>query len=272
MSSRDSTPRTAPDTPRRGGSRPAARFLLVVVAALLATADALGLTLVAAAAGAAPTSTSGTTSAAPADGTSARVGALFTGAVGPGHHFCSASVLQSPTRNLVLTAAHCVGGARTVLFAPGYRDGVAPYGVWRVTRVHTTAGWSADRDEDEDVAVLETAPADGREVEDAVGGLALGLEDVFTRQVHLYGYPSRGEQPLLCTAGITVEPARQHRIACPGYPGGTSGGPWISTRTGEIVGVIGGHQEGGDTADVSYSPFFGQAVAGLYRAAVTGSD
>ena len=62
------------------------------------------------------------------------------------------------------------------------------------------------------------------------------------------------------------------RFACKGYAHGTSGSPWVThfnpvTRTGLVIGVIGGLQRGGDTADVSYSPYFGVNVKRLYDAA-----
>ncbi|WP_405011581.1 trypsin-like serine peptidase [Kitasatospora sp. NBC_01539] len=257
--------------PRRTLPRVAGRTLLPLTALLLAGANTLGLSLVGVPVGvvASVRTTLGTTAVAPADGSAARVGALFTGGVGPGRHFCSASVLQSPTRDLVVTAAHCVGTTDGLLFVPGYRDGTAPYGSWKVTRIFTTAGWSAARDPDEDFAVLRIAPNGGHRIEDVVGGNALGLDDTLTRTVRLYGYPSGSEAPLLCTNAVTAYSATQRRIECPGYPGGTSGGPWISTRTGEVIGVIGGYQEGGDTPDVSYTACFGAALAGLYRQAVT---
>ncbi|MFD0347387.1 hypothetical protein ACFQ0M_17615 [Kitasatospora aburaviensis] len=36
------------------------------------------------------------------------------------------------------------------------------------------------------------------------------------------------------------------------------------TRTGTVVGVIGGHEEGGNTPDTSYSSYFGDRVRALY--------
>jgi hypothetical protein len=42
------------------------------------------------------------------------------------------------------------------------------------------------------------------------------------------------------------------------------------SRTGTIVGVIGGYQEGGDTPSVSYSVRLGAAVHDLYEQAVSG--
>jgi hypothetical protein len=44
----------------------------------------------------------------------------------------------------------------------------------------------------------------------------------------------------------------------------------LRTRTGTIVGVIGGYQEGGSTPAISYSPYLGEEIQRLYRQAVAG--
>ncbi|MFF2954469.1 trypsin-like serine peptidase [Kitasatospora sp. NPDC057965] len=220
-----------------------------------------------------PSSPPGTTDTAGATPEAATVGALFSGAVRAGDHFCTASVLHSATGNLLLTAAHCVDDPSGVTFAPGYRDGRAPYGTWRVTAVHTTTGWSHGGDQDEDFAVLETAPdAAGRRIEDVVGGNTLGTDEPFGADVRLYGYPATGEEPLLCTNTTGRQSAFQRVVDCPDYPGGTSGGPWISTATGHVVGVIGGYQQGGDSDDTSYGAYFDHTVAALYAEAVAAAS
>lgn len=211
------------------------------------------------------TATFGATAAAPADDReSSTVGALFSGPVGPGDHFCTASVLHSATGNLLLTAAHCVSSPSGVTFAPGYRDGTAPYGTWQVTAVHTASGWSQNGDMDEDFAILETAPNNGRNVEDVVGGNKLGTDEPFGATVRLYGYPADAETPSLCTNTTAEESAYQRVIQCPAYPAGTSGGPWINAATGDVVGAIGGYQQGGDSDDTSYSSYFDHTIAALY--------
>ncbi|MFB7474734.1 trypsin-like serine peptidase [Kitasatospora sp. NPDC056184] len=220
-----------------------------------------------------PSDPPGTTATAPATPEAATVGALFSGTVGAGTHFCTASVLHSTTGNLLLTAAHCVEDPGGVTFAPGYRDGRAPYGTWRVTAVHTTAGWSHDGDQDEDFAILETAAdTSGRRIEDVVGGNTLGADEPFGADVRLYGYPAAAERPLLCTNTTGRQSAFQRVIDCPGYPGGTSGGPWISTATGHVVGAIGGYQQGGDTDDTSYSAYFDHTVEDLCAEAVAAAS
>ncbi|WP_037973400.1 trypsin-like serine peptidase, partial [Streptomyces sp. NRRL WC-3742] len=207
----------------------------------------------------------GVTAPAPADAReSATVGALFTGSVTAGNHFCTASVLHSGGGNLLLTAAHCLTSTDGVTFAPGYRDGNAPYGTWQVTAIHTTTGWSQKADVDEDFAILETAPNNGRRVEDVVGGNKLGTDEPFGATVRLYGYPAGSETPSLCTNTTDQQSAYQRSVQCSSYPAGTSGGPWINTATGDVVGAIGGYQQGGDTDDTSYSAYFDHTIAALY--------
>ncbi|MGV9265714.1 trypsin-like serine peptidase [Kitasatospora sp. NPDC003701] len=210
----------------------------------------------------------GTTAVAPVTPESTTVGALFSGAVAAGNHFCTASVLHSTTGNLLLTAAHCLSSTAGVTFAPGYRDGTAPYGTWRVTAIHTTTGWSRDGDQDEDFAILETASNGGRRIEDVVGANQLGTDEPFGATVRLYGYPGGTEDPVLCTNTTGRQSAYQRVVDCPDYPGGTSGGPWISTTTGHVVGAIGGYQQGGDSPDTSYSAYFDHTIAALYKEAV----
>lgn len=207
----------------------------------------------------------GTTATAPGDDhEAATVGALFQGSVTAGNHFCTASVLHSPTGNLLLTAAHCLTSTDGVLFAPGYRDGKAPYGTWQVTAIHTTADWSQKGDADEDFAILETAPSNGRKVEDVVGGNKLGTDEPFGATVRLYGYPGDTEEPSLCTNTTAQQSTYQRVVQCPAYPAGTSGGPWINTATGDVIGAIGGYQQGGESDDTSYSAYFDHTIASLY--------
>lgn len=207
----------------------------------------------------------------------ARVGALFH-AGRPASHFCTAAVVDSPAGNLVVTAAHCLsGGAGDVVFVPGYRDGTAPYGTWRVLDVVTDPRWDGDRNEDLDVAFAVVESQNGRSVEDVVGGDRLGVDREQNPRIRLVGYPNDREHPIACTNAAEPYGAHQLRIACTGYTNGTSGGPWLTdvdpaTGTGTVVGVIGGHERGGATADVSYTPYFGEDIAALYQEAAARAE
>ncbi|MFC1409653.1 serine protease [Streptacidiphilus sp. N1-12] len=211
-----------------------------------------------------------------------RVGALFTTGAGGslGHHFCSASVVDSPGHSLLVTAAHCVvapgsGRARSgLVFVPGYHNGVKPYGQWRVTRVVADAKWSLHGDTDFDVAFLTVAPgAKGRKLQDVVGSEAIAFNTARSGPAVAVGYPSRTERPVHCDSTLRGFGTAQLEFDCPGMPGGTSGGPLLTGAgasgggRGTVVGIIGGYQEGGLTPDISYSPYFSAGIAAVYRAA-----
>ncbi|MFD9444781.1 trypsin-like peptidase domain-containing protein [Streptomyces sp. NPDC060006] len=219
----------------------------------------------------------GVTRAAPATAADARVGVLVSG----GEHYCTASVVHSPRRDLVVTAAHCLSGGGDIVFVPGYRGGEAPYGKWTVTRTYLADGWKNSQDEDSDVAFARVVPTGGSkggsqggskggaEVEDVVGAdrlLAGRGRSPVGGAVTVVGYPKARETPVRCTNTSTAYGGGQQRIECPGYSGGTSGSPWTDAR-GRIVGVLGGFQEGGTTDDVSYSAVLGAETAALYQEA-----
>ncbi|MEU3933835.1 trypsin-like peptidase domain-containing protein [Streptomyces sp. NPDC029044] len=194
-------------------------------------------------------------------GRDARVGVLVPAA--GGRHFCTASVVDAPHRNLIVTAAHCLAGGGLV-FVPGYRDGRAPYGEWTVRRRFLARGWAEGRDEDSDVGFAALAPRGGEEVQDAVGGnrFVTGTATGATA-VTVTGYPDARETAVSCTAEPHALSRTQQRIACPGFSGGTSGSPWVN-GDGQVVGVLGGHDQGGTTPGVSYSVVLGAEAKRLY--------
>ncbi|MEU5598617.1 trypsin-like peptidase domain-containing protein [Streptomyces sp. NPDC020298] len=203
---------------------------------------------------------------------SARVGALFDAdRVGKlaGGHFCTASVVHSAHGNLIVTAAHCVDGddGGDSVFVPGYRDGKAPYGVWKVTRRFLPDGWSKGQDEDSDVAfaVVEgLGGARGKRIEDVVGANRFATRTTTgATAVTVTGYPNSDEAPLICTNKPSAHSDTQQRISCPDFAGGTSGSPWVNGDH-EVVGILGGHEQGGTTPDISYSVVLGAEAAELY--------
>ncbi len=201
----------------------------------------------------------------------AAVGAIFHGAVShSGNHFCSAGVVDSPEGNLLVTAAHCMGaGVGGLYFAPGYHDGKAPYGVWKLDHVTMDPRWTRGQDPDLDVAFATVTPPHGRSLQSTVGSYRLGTGLDATGPVRLTGYPAALDAPLTCVNRISAVSDSQLRISCAGYSGGTSGSPWV-TADHVVMGVIGGYQRGGNTANVSYSPWFGDDIAELYEQAIAG--
>ncbi|MEV7545614.1 serine protease [Streptomyces sp. NPDC089915] len=206
----------------------------------------------------------GVTAEAPASAESGRVGALFAGGL-DGGHFCTASVVRSLGHDLIATAAHCLEHPDTTVFAPGYRDGDAPYGLWRLTRVYVAPAWTAGQDPDADVAFATVTPADSgetRSVEDVVGSFPVAAAQPSDVTVTVLGYPSVLDAPLACSNATSLFSPTQRRIDCPDLSGGTSGSPWLAG--GSLAGVLGGYQGGGNVPEVSYSAVMGDEAMALY--------
>lgn len=177
---------------------------------------------------------------------------------------------------------------RHLSFVPQYHDGLKPHGIYPVDRIYldqryydlgTKAGarW--------DFAVVRLAAReDGAEVEAVTGGFdLLPYPGYDHRKVRLIGYPGNSDtshpKPLDCTSSThrytSTDPGAPGdflEIACAGYIGGTSGGPFlVRDFTGyALIGVIGGYHTGGDFPDVSYSSYFTGDTLALYLHAVRG--
>lgn len=206
------------------------------------------------------------------------VGALFSpSGHSLGSHFCTASVVDSSTGDVLITAAHCVSGLPPgqVVFVPGYSDGRTPYGIWQVTHIFVAPAWSASQNPDDDVAFLVVHRSAGaKPIQAITGGERLGTGWGPGQWVHVIAYPSDQDRPLACQARTSPLGATQMQFNCAGYSDGSSGGPFLadfsaSTGEGTVIGVIGGYQLGGDTPAVSYSARFGSEVQSLYRTAVS---
>jgi V8-like Glu-specific endopeptidase len=208
----------------------------------------------------------------------APVGALFFRSASGrlGHHFCSASVVNSPGGDLIITAAHCMTGRRpgTIAFVPGYHDGHEPYGMWVVTGILRDVKWSDGANPDHDVAFLTVRrPHSTAAVQSLTGGEGLAASRPGER-VWTVGYPDKNGKPVSCANTVRAFSSGQLEFDCGGFPDGTSGGPMLTdvnpaTGLGLIVGVIGGYQQGGDTDSVSYAARFGRQVSALYDKATS---
>ncbi|MCP2342852.1 trypsin-like serine peptidase [Actinomadura rupiterrae] len=223
----------------------------------------------------APESSSGAFDGLPA------VGALFEvdGSGKLGDHSCTASVVDSPGRDLVVTAAHCVGGGSRrgdigMAFAPGYHNGQTPYGVWRAVAFYDPPEWAGSSDPDSDVGFLQVTDVNGgaKRVQDVTGAMSLEADGPVSGPARVVGYPSDTERPVSCRNRVEPYSTTQLRFTCGGFPNGTSGGPFLTGDDEKtVVGVIGGYQQGGDSPDVSYSVTFGSKVKDLYQAASASS-
>ena len=208
-----------------------------------------------------------------------RVGALFEHDAS-GEHFCTASVVASPGKDLLITAAHCINGGngsgyrQDIVFIPDYRDGDAPYGVWTPQRLLVAPQWANSSDPDFDVGFVVLQPHDGENIQQVLGASRLGIDSGYQYLVRVTGYPDSADAPITCINWTSRQSATQLRFECGGYTGGTSGSPWVThfdtrSRTGTIVGVIGGYQQGGDTPSISYSVYLNNDIHQLYEQAIS---
>ena len=206
--------------------------------------------------------------------------------------FCSASVVDSPQGNVVLTAAHCSGGSKG-MFVPRY-DGSAnnptPYGRFAVQQWIRDARWyqagghpTRDAYSDFDYAFARVAAnGRGQSVQNAVGAaLKLGqVKGQYKQNVTVIGYPGSHNpknRPFICSGVNTRQLPGYHqmRMDCGGFYGGTSGSPWITglnktTGSGTVIGNLGGYYGGGlenNSDRISFSTTFDQRALEIYGAA-----
>ncbi|MFE3862313.1 trypsin-like serine protease [Streptomyces goshikiensis] len=203
---------------------------------------------------------------------------------------CSASVVDSPGHNLILTAGHCSGGK--AVFVPWYRSEATldkqTYGFykidnkdWYFDRQYEHNTMKATSDLDYAFAKVSLSPS-GKKVQDVVGANTLARTPRFDQAVTMIGYPKVKHNPeghpVRCPARTSALPGfNQMRVECAGMWGGVSGGPWFSkinweTGTGEIIGNVGGYNGGGmDVGEsdprynqITYSPMHGDHFLRLY--------
>lgn len=200
--------------------------------------------------------------AVPAPGDST-VGPLFPLGIHATHR-CTASVLNE-VGDLLLTAAHCITGTGAgLIFVPGYNGTVAntaPYGQWPVTQVWVSPQWMKNQDPQHDYAVLKVADqvrgGVRTDIQATTGGNSLQLSVPPGTTVTVPAYPTGlGDAPITCTA-TTFQEQGFPGFDCGGYVGGTSGAPWLTAASQtvgrDVVGVIGGLNQGGCRAETSYS-------------------
>jgi len=209
-----------------------------------------------------------------------QVGALFQGAWQNNPHFCTASVVDSPSGDVIATAAHCLSGdAKDLEFVPMYHDGQAPYGAWNVTGAYVSQRWQQHQDPQADFAFLTLSPQDndgqGRTVQSVVGGDPLVIGHQPPQWTVVVGYPAGSDdQPVICL-NQTFARGGYPSFRCGGFVSGTSGGPWLADYNsqagrGDLYGVTGGRHQGGCVNWVSFSSSFNADTMAVYERAVAG--
>jgi V8-like Glu-specific endopeptidase len=171
-------------------------------------------------------------------------GKLFLN-VGADTHFCSAALIR---KGIVVTAAHCVaeyGGSfhTNFRFVPGYKNGYAPYGVWRAATAAVLDSWRNGTDPCtdggavcvNDVGVIRLAPKNGVYAGQRTGFYGYGINGFGfvsgTAQVTQIGYPVCLDNGNLMerneSQGYVHWPSSGNTIIGSLMCGGSSGGPWL---------------------------------------------
>jgi hypothetical protein len=172
--------------------------------------------------------------------------------------YCSGTAINSPTRQLVLTAGHCVNSGREggkasvwsdyLQFVPAYNGGVAPFGsfVARRDSVRAPRQWTKQGNPDFDMGAFLTLPnSEGVDVADAVGGGATIVTDLTRHQTfQTFGYPGETKYMQRCSSPYIGDDLLSNPFPGPPTLGirchwapGASGGGWLIGDGTQINGV-----------------------------------
>ncbi|HET6998212.1 MAG TPA: hypothetical protein VFI03_06445 [Solirubrobacterales bacterium] len=172
--------------------------------------------------------------------------------------FCSGTAINSPTRQLVLTAGHCINSGREegkasvwsdyLQFVPAYSGGVAPFGsfVARRKKIRAPQQWTKQGNPDFDMGAFLTLPnAEGLNVADAVGGGATIVTGLSRHQTfQTFGYPGKVTRMQSCTSPYIGDDLLSNPFPGPPTLGirchwapGASGGGWLIGDGTQINGV-----------------------------------
>jgi hypothetical protein len=195
--------------------------------------------------------------------------------------YCSGTAIDSPTRQLVLTAGHCINSGREegrasvwsdyLQFVPAYRSGVAPFGAFvaRRSRIFAPRQWTKQGNPDFDLGAFLTLPnAEGLNVADAVGGGATIVTDLTRRQTfRTFGYPGKATRMQGCTSPYIGDDLLSNPFPGPPTLGirchwapGASGGGWLIGDGTQINGLNAYLHL--DNKSHTYGPYFAAETVG----------
>jgi hypothetical protein len=172
--------------------------------------------------------------------------------------FCSGTAIDSPTRQLVLTAGHCVNSGpegrrrRNIFssfleFVPAYNGGVAPFGAFVAIRGKVLAPkqWTRFGNPDFDMGAFLVNPnSEGINLADAVGGVKIVMDLDRHQQFQTYGYPGETRRMRTCASPYLGDDPLTARFPGPPtmairchWPPGSSGGGWLIENGTAINGI-----------------------------------
>lgn len=205
---------------------------------------------------------------------SAAAGKVFFRKPSGGDFSCSANALNSPSKQLVITAGHCVHEGRggnfmqNWVFVPRYRNGVRPFGTFSAKQFITFTSWINNSDLSRDVGMVTTFPLNGNKLVNVVGGNGLAWNQSRAVDVTILAYPSNfggGQSQFVCQGRTSDGGGGTIKIGCNFGPG-SSGSAWLlNFNNSNGLGLANGAMSTIDTAGVNRSSYFDTAVMNMFN-------
>ena len=207
---------------------------------------------------------------------SAAVGKVFFTDPGDGRNYtCSASALNSNSKQMLITAGHCVHGGSggtwmtNWTYAPRYRNGARPFGTFAAKQFRTFNTWISNSDRGRDVAMVTTWPLNGNKIVNVTGGHGLSWNYSREQAMTVMGYPGNrdnGQLQWACQGTTRAVGDGRIELQCD-FGGGSSGGPWLrvfndATGLGQVNGAMSTIATGG----WNRSSYFDDGVKGMFDA------
>ncbi|WP_055531767.1 trypsin-like serine peptidase [Streptomyces graminilatus] len=226
--------------------------------------------------GTTPAASARSSTASPRINESAAVGKVFfTNPSNGGTYACSASALNSDSKQMVVTAGHCVHGGSggtwmtNWVYVPRYRNGNRPFGTFAAKQMRTFTAWINSSDLRRDVAMVTTWPLNGNKIVNVTGGHGMSWNFSRTQPITILGYPGNfnsGEVQWACTGTTRAASDNGIELQC-NFGGGSSGGPWLrvfndSNGLGSVNGVMSTVTSNG----WNEAAYFDDAVKGMFDA------
>ena len=126
------------------------------------------------------------------------------------------------------------------IFVPGYENAYAPCGIWTAKELWTPTNYYDNQDEGDDMggAVINTN-AYGQHIVNVVGGQGIAWNYPNDQFVYDFGYPAEapfnGATLEYCTGSEFNWSGIANTMGLPcNFTGGSSGGPWLMSFSGEF--------------------------------------
>ena len=194
-----------------------------------------------------------------------------------GFAMCSGTLVASRLQNVVFTAAHCAAGGglfvTNLIFVPGYRDGVAPFGTFPAVGMLVPEQWLLAESFSFDAAIVQLAVP----LEAQLGARGVAFNKAPKSTYQIFGYPAKpppydGERLIACDAAFVTLEFTGYPFSTVAAPcnmmQGSSGGGWV-IPSGHVTSVVshGSCDFDPATCGQTSGPYFGEAVKDLYNRA-----